>query len=141
MKNKQGFLLYELFIAFVFIIIIMLVMLQTTINLKHQQDRNEEQNKLNVFKAEVIKLVGFDLSSSGYACNSSILDTIHLSKPTNNNQQIVYKQTVIKLDSKRYEISGINVPSPHNKITIEILDKAKTPPINDNLNLYVKCND
>lgn len=59
--NKKGFLLYELFISFAFIMIIMLIMLQTTVSLKNRQIKIMQEAKINSFNNEIINTLGKDL--------------------------------------------------------------------------------
>lgn len=61
--NKKGFLLYELFLAFTFIIIIMLVMLQTTINIKNQQKEMIISNEVKKANQAIYSEVGSDFKT------------------------------------------------------------------------------
>lgn len=70
--NKKGFLLYELFIAFTFIIIIMLVMLQTTINLKNQQKDMMVNNQVNQATRSVYAGAGSDFKNYKVASINNI---------------------------------------------------------------------
>lgn len=61
--NKKGFLLYELFISFGFIMIIMLIMLQTTVNLKNRQIKIMKDAQFTSFNNDIINSLGKDLST------------------------------------------------------------------------------
>lgn len=63
LMSKKGFLLYELFISFGFIMIIMIIMLQTTVNLKNRQLRIMKEAKINTFNNDIIRSFGSDLKA------------------------------------------------------------------------------
>ena len=63
LQDKRGFLIYELFIAFGFVIVIMLVMLQTTMNMNRIQVRNLERIALSELKTELVNSIGSYLNN------------------------------------------------------------------------------